>query len=112
MHRDIPTNVDDINNGKTEIVVKVDNNEDGYFYMWSTDTFEDRLQMFREMLNEYFDTEKIPDFSDKNQDPFWDPPAAQPIGVSFISLKMLMHVFEYESEVKIFSSEGNDAIRG
>jgi hypothetical protein len=30
--------------------------------------------MMREILNEYFDSNTIPDFSNKDNDPFWDPP--------------------------------------
>ena len=30
----------------------------------------------REILNEYFATNVIPDFTDKDKDPFWDPPQA------------------------------------
>jgi hypothetical protein len=43
MHREIATRSDDIGSAKTEIIVKVDNNEDGYFYPWNPNKFEDRL---------------------------------------------------------------------
>lgn len=74
MHREIATRSEDIGNAKTEIIVKVDNNEDGYFYPWSPNKFEDRLGMMREILNVYFDTNTLPDFNNKDNDPFWDPP--------------------------------------
>jgi len=112
MHREIATRSEDIGNATTEIIIKVDNNEDGYFYPWNPNKFEDRLQMMRELLNDYFDTNQIPDFSNKDHDPFWDPPQPLQIGVSFLSLKMLAYCFENEAEVKIFSSEGTQAVRG
>lgn len=68
--------------------------------------------MMREILNEYFDKNTLPDFENKDNDPFWDPPQPLQIGVSFLSLKMLSYVFENEAEVKIFSSEGTQAVRG
>lgn len=74
MHREIATRSEDIGTAKTEIIVKIDNNEDGYFYQWNPDKFDDRLHMMREILNEYFDTNNLPDFSNKDNDPFWDPP--------------------------------------
>ena len=76
MHREIPTNAEDIANQKTSIIVKVDNNEEGYYYPWGPEKFEDRLMMIREHLNDYFETNQTPDFSDKEKDPFWDPPKA------------------------------------
>lgn len=62
-----------IGNSKTEILVKVDNNEDKYYYEWPIDKFENRLFMVRELLEEYFDNGVLPKLS-KNEDPFWDPP--------------------------------------
>lgn len=49
---------------KTEVFVKVDNNEENYYYLWSTDKFTNRLYIMRETLNEFFDSGKEPDFSD------------------------------------------------
>lgn len=74
MHREIATRSEDIGSATTEIIVKVDNNEDGYFYPWNPNKFEDRLEMMRQLLNDYFETNEIPDFRDKDKDPFWDPP--------------------------------------
>jgi hypothetical protein len=36
---------------RTDIVIKVDNAEDSYYYIWDTDKFQNRLYMFREQLN-------------------------------------------------------------
>jgi hypothetical protein len=32
--------------------------------------------MMRELLNDYFASNVLPDFKDKERDPFWDPPQA------------------------------------
>ena len=39
---------------KTDILIKVDNNEQGYYYQWDTDKFQYRLLIMRELLNQYF----------------------------------------------------------
>ena len=59
--------------GKTDILIKIDNDEDKYFYEWQSEKFRSRLYMIREILDEYYDSGVIPTL-DKNEDPFWDPP--------------------------------------
>jgi hypothetical protein len=46
--------------GKTQIFVQVNNTEEGYYYEWEVDKFENRLFMLREILEEYFDDGKLP----------------------------------------------------
>ena len=75
--------------GKTEIVIKVDNKEDGYYYEWPAEKFRNRMFLIRDYLDDYFEDEKLPDFSEKDKDPFWDPPNPILIGQSFIQLEPL-----------------------
>ncbi len=58
---------------KTEIMIRVDNFEDGYFYSWPEGKFQDRLFMMRDLVNEHFETGDLPKLT-KDEDPFWDPP--------------------------------------
>lgn len=97
---------------KTDILIKIDNNEDKYFYQWDTDKFMNRMEMIRELLNNYFENETLPDFNDKEQDPFWDPPEPLLIGTSYLSLKSLGFMMENELDAKILSSEGSQGMRG
>jgi hypothetical protein len=60
-------------------VIKIDNFEEGYYYQWSEDKFHDRFYLMRDLIEEYFETEKIP-VVPKERDPFWDPPEPQLIG--------------------------------
>jgi len=62
-----------VTSGKTEILVKVENNEESYYYEWPIDKFENRLFMIREILEEYFDNGELPNLT-KESDPMWDPP--------------------------------------
>lgn len=96
---------------KTEIVIKIDNFEEGYYYQWPEDKFQDRVFLMRDLINEYFDTQEIPKVT-KDRDPFWDPPEPQLIGQSFIALKNLVYLVENEMEAKILSSEGSSGVRG
>lgn len=74
---------------RTDIVIKVDNKEDNLYYQWDSDKFQNRLFLMRDLLNQYFEDGKIPDFNDKQKDPFWDPPEPLLIGTSYLSLKNL-----------------------
>merc|ERR1719389_1470337 len=97
---------------KTVVKVQVDNNEDNYYYQWDCEKFVDRLSLIREDLNEYFDSNHIPDYNDKDHDPFWDPPEPILIGNSYLSLKSLSYVLDHDLEAKIFSPEGSKGVRG
>jgi len=45
-----------MSHGRTEILVKVDNNEEKYYYEWPADKFHNRIYMIREILEQYFDS--------------------------------------------------------
>jgi hypothetical protein len=104
---------DDISTEQKSIVkIQIDNNEDNYYYLWDCEKFKNRLYMIRELLNEYFDTNELPDFNDKEEDSFWDPPEPILIGNSYLSLKSLSYMLEFDLEVKIFTPEGSKGMRG
>ena len=96
----------DFKEASREIKIKCDNKEDGYFYMWPTEKFVDRLEMMKEHVNEYFDTNVIPDYSDKSTDPFWDPPEPILIGNSYLKLQNLGLCIENDQKIKILNTAG------
>ena len=88
--------------------IKVDNREDGYFYVWNPDKFVNRVDMMRNMFNEYIESGgDMPDFSNKEQDPFWDPPEPVLIGKSYLQLKNLGYSLEADEEPRIFTTATN-----
>jgi hypothetical protein len=68
--------------------------------------------MIRELLNNFFENGELPDFNNKDNDPFWDPPEPLLIGTSYLSLKSLGFMLNNELEAKIFSSDGSKGTRG
>jgi len=68
--------------------------------------------MIRDVINKYYEMEELPDFNDKDYDPFWDPPEPLLVGVSYISLHNLLFCIENELNALIFSSEGQEGSRG
>jgi len=97
--------------GKTEILIRVDNGEVGYYYMWDEDKFQNRLYMMRDLVNEYFETGELPDLK-QEEDPYWDPPDPVLIGQCFLRLQNLLYLVENEQELKILSTEGKSGVRG
>lgn len=47
-------------NSKVEVMVRVDNKEEGYFYEWPVSKFENRLFMIRELLEDFFEEGELP----------------------------------------------------
>ena len=94
-----------VNSGKTEIYVQINNTEEGYYYEWPVDKFENRLFMIREILEEYFDNGILPKLV-KDEDPFWDPPNPILIGQSFLQLEPLSLMFENNLNASILSIDG------
>lgn len=108
----IPDFADD--SGRTEIkrefAIRVDNNEDGVGYVWNPDKFSNRVILMREKYNEYVDNlGKIPDFSDKNDDPWWDEPEPMEIGKCYLELASLAYAIDCEKEANLLTTESGRA---
>lgn len=98
--------------GQTEIVVKVDNNEEKYFYEWPAEKFRNRLYIIKDVLEEFFDTGEKP-VLDKDTDPFWDPPNPILIGQSFLQLEPLGYFIENNLDnAKILTIDGAEGYKG
>lgn len=96
---------DELKSQKREFKIKVDNREEGYFYVWEPDKFANRIYMMRDKYNEYVDNlGKIPDFSNKEEDPFWDSPEPVLIGKSYLGLASLVYSLDDALELKVFST--------
>ena len=81
----------------------VNNAEEGYEYTWSRSKFQDRLDIMREIMNMFYEDGEV-DISEKEADPFWDPPEAQRIGKAYYILKPLAHLVE-DAEIWLFDEE-------
>lgn len=96
---------DDMKAQKREFKIKVDNREEGYFYVWDADRFANRVYMMRDKYNEYVDNlGKVPDFSNKEEDPFWDSPEPVLIGKSYLALASLAYTLDEHTDLKVFST--------
>lgn len=100
-----------LSQGPTDVIIKVENNEEKYFYEWTVDTFKARIYLIREMLDDYFETGQMPDVQ-KKEDPFWDPPNPILIGQSYLSLGALGFVCDSDLDAAILSIDGTHGKNG
>ena len=95
--------LDELKNSKSVVKVRVNNKEDGYHYLWDPEKFTNRLYMIRDVMDEYFETGKVPKI-DKDEDPFWDPQEAILIGRSYLYLKSLGYMLNNPTACKIMNT--------
>ena len=100
-----------LSQGPTDVIIKVENLEEKYFYEWTVQTFKDRVFLIREMLDDYFESGKLPKVP-KSEDPFWDPPNPILIGQSYLSLSALGFVCDSDLDAAILSIDGTHGKNG
>jgi hypothetical protein len=111
--REMPEGSTDMADSRTDIMIKDDNKEDGWYNMWDQDKFDSRMMMMRDNLNQFFDTDKMPDFSDKDKDAWWDPCKPVQVGTAYLNTKNMTYMLDNELSAKIVSaSKGNSVNRG
>ena len=74
--------------GTTDVVCKVDNEEDGTYYEWPIEKLHDRVMMLRNILEDFHETGEKPQLA-RNEDPLWDPANPMLVGQAFLSLSAL-----------------------
>ena len=101
---------DDLNseNWEKRLCIEVMNYEYQLVYLWDMEKFENRLNMMREMMDEFRMTERYPQISPES-DPYWDPPEEQLIGVAYYSLRPLGLLFDNPFDLRIVSTPGGEA---
>lgn len=111
--KNMPSDSSSMAEARTEIFVRVNNKEDGWYNMWDQDKFDSRMMMMRDNLNQFFDTDKMPDFSDKDKDAWWDPCKPVQVGTAYLNTKNMTYMLDNELSAKIVSaSKGNSVNRG
>lgn len=95
--------LEEFKNRRSVVKVKVTNKEDGYHYFWDPEKFSNRLFMIREVMDDYFETGKIPKV-EKENDPFWDPQEAILIGKAYIYLASLGYMLDNPLKSRIYNA--------
>ena len=59
-------------NSPTNILIRVENYEEGTVYYWSTETFHNRYDLMKELFNKFNDEDLDLQNLKKEDDPLWD----------------------------------------
>uniref|UniRef100_A0A0N5AP36 Kinesin-like protein n=1 Tax=Syphacia muris TaxID=451379 RepID=A0A0N5AP36_9BILA len=96
-----------LNEGLTEIWIKVYNNNEKTYVLWDKNRFLSRYYGMEEMYQNYLDGDTDWELS-KERDPFYESPSTEfPVASATIFLKSLAFMIEYEHEEDIRDFHGN-----
>jgi len=94
-------------NSSTNIIVRVENYEEGTVYYWTTETFYNRYDLMKELFNKFNDEELDIQNIQKEEDPLWDEGKPILLGYSFYKLEPVAYLMSNESALPILSPIGN-----
>ena len=101
---------DDLNSEcwEKKLCIEVVNYEYQLIYLWDMERFENRLNMMRELMEDFRISGQPLQLSPEN-DPYWDPPEEHLIGVAYYSLRPLGLLFDNPFDLRIVSTPGGEA---
>lgn len=76
------------------------NKEIGETYYWSLSKFQSRYYIIKELLDQYFGTNTLPNLC-QDEDPFWDPLEPTLVGQGFYKLASLTFLFDDPTEIPL-----------
>ena len=90
------------------ILIRVENFEEGSVYYWTTEIFYNRYDLMKELFERYieesdFDIYSIP----KEEDPLWDQPKQSLLGYVFYKLEPIAYLMSNISTISIISVNGD-----
>jgi kinesin family member 13 len=96
----------DNKNASTNLLIRVENYEEGTVYYWNTETFQNRYDLMKELFDRFND-EDFDIFNLKNEDdPIWDEPKPTLLGYTFYKLEPLAYLMSNPTTSSIISPNG------
>ena len=109
LQKNILEELEEIYNPKN-ILIRVENYEEGTVYYWSTETFHNRYDLMKELFNQFNDEELDIQNLTKEDDPLWDEAKPVLLGYAFYLLEPVSYLMSNESQISIVSP--NDEVVG
>ena len=106
LHKNLLEELDEINT-PTNILIRVENYEEGTVYYWSTETFHNRYDLMKELFNKFNDDDLDIQNLKKEDDPLWDEGKPQLLGYAFYKLEPVAYLMSNQSVISIVSPNGN-----
>ena len=79
-------------NTPTNIVIRVENYEEGTVYYWNTETFHNRYDLMKELFNKFNDDDLDIQNLKKEDDPLWDE--GKPVLLGYAFYKLASSIFD------------------
>lgn len=106
LSKNILEHFNDAKNTTTNILIRVENFEEGSVYYWTTETFQNRYDMMKELFDKYQD-EDFDIFNLKNEeDPLWDEHKPHLLGYAIYKLEPLAYLMNNPTTSMIVSPNG------
>ena len=95
-------------NTQINILIRVENFEEGTVYYWTSEVFHNRYDLMKELYNRYLDEEDFDIYSiPKEEDPLWDQQKQSLLGYAFYKLEPVAYLMSNFSNVSIISVNGD-----
>ena len=94
-------------NTPTNILIRVENYEEGTVYYWSTETFHNRYDLMKELFNKFNDDDLDLQNLKKEDDPLWDEAKPILLGYAFYRLEPVSYLMANESQISVVSPNGD-----
>ena len=89
------------------IIIRVENYEEGTVYYWTTETFHNRFDLMNDLFDRYYDNDiDLANFTNED-DPLWDEPTHSLLGYAFYKLEPVAYLMSNPSTISIISPIGN-----
>ena len=90
-------------NSPYNIIIKVENYEEGTVYFWNPETFHNRFDLISELFYKYMDEDFDINELSKEDDPFWDEQDESLLGYAFYKLEPITYLMSNKNELSIIN---------
>ena len=90
-------------NSSPNILIKLENYEEGTIYYWNPETFHNRYDLTRELFDKYMDEDLDINSITKEDDPLWDEPDESLLGYAFYKLEPIVYLISNKTELSIIN---------
>ena len=105
LQKNLLEELDNINT-PTNILIRVENNEEGTVYYWNTETFHNRYDLMKELFNKFNDEDLDIQNLKKEDDPLWDEGKPVLLGYAFYRLEPVSYLMSNQSLISVVSPNG------
>ena len=99
--------IEDADDKTQNIVIRVENYEEGTVYYWTPETFHNRFDLMNDLLDRYYDNDLDLANITNEDDPLWDEPTHSLLGYAFYKLEPIVYLMSNPSSINIISPIGN-----